>query len=139
MAEPTVELDGKTFGLQTGKMAGFAWAEFLALAGDDDANMSPGLVMALMESSIVEKDWQRFKTCAYRLPDFFEKEFIDVLKARMEAAEGEHPTGLPSDSTDGQETTPPKSDANLDAKVFRAVNGRPDLYAIQMEALEHSA
>lgn len=129
-----VDFEGQTFELKTGPMNELVMTEFYAATVDKDtgSEVAPGVMLALLEECITDKDFGRFRKLGRKVDGFWEKVTV-VLEARMKVA-GEHPTGLASDSTDGPENTPPNSESLSDAKILQLANGRIDKYAMLKEA-----
>jgi hypothetical protein len=85
----------------------------------------------LLEKCIVPADWRRFDKLADE-KDATAEQIMDVIKAAFEQV-AERPTSLPSDSSDGQISTEPKSESNSAVKDS-VLSGRPDLQLAVMRA-----
>jgi hypothetical protein len=137
-----IQFEGQTFELQTGQMSALALAQFMDAMSDEDpeSQIPPRILLRLLRASIVKKDWRRFEDLADGMEDsFWDKAFDKIIVPRMTGVveqEADHPTGQPSDSTDGQEVIPLKSESNLDAKLWAASNGRIDHYWMLKQAKE---
>jgi hypothetical protein len=130
-----VDFEGQTFELKTGKLNGLVMMEFAAATADQspDADVPADVMIALLEESIADKDWARFRKLGRKTDDFWEKAMSTVFKARVDAAAeatGDFPTGLPSDSSDGPTTTEQKSELSSEDKVLELALGRPDRLAM---------
>lgn len=137
MAKHEIEFEGQTFNLQTGPLNELVLSEFFAaMAGGGDEEIPHDVMLSLLEASIEPKDFRRFKKLGRQTPDFWNKA-VKVFEARMRGPveeESGHPTGQPSDSTDGQESTQPKSGSFSDAKVLELSHGRLDRLHMLKEA-----
>jgi hypothetical protein len=69
---------------------------------------------------------------------FWDKAFDKIIVPRMTGVveqEADHPTGQPSDSTDGPEVILSKFAPSSDAKIYELSHGRPDrLWMLQQAA-----
>lgn len=143
VAEHEIVFEGQTFQLQTGPLNELVLAEFFAAMGGEDGEteVPHDVMLSLLEASIVPKEFAKFKKLGRKTDDFWNKAFT-VFEARMkgpvEEASG-HPTGQPSDSTDGLSATVLKSVSSSDAKVIELSRGRVDRYAMVKEAVSRSA
>lgn len=124
----TVEFFGETFELRP-KVSQYALGKFAKVASksktSEDTMRGMGAMLDLIERCITAEDWDRFDKVA----DDNDASFAD-LTAVLDGAfnqETDRPTGLPSDSSDGQKTTAPKLVSNSADKGLERLNGRPDL------------
>jgi hypothetical protein len=126
-----VHFEGQTFELKTGPLNQLVMTEFFAATADvdPDATVEPEVMLALLGECITEKDMRRFMKLGRKTDEFWDKA-LAVLKARMDATAGEHPTLQPSGSTEKPPDIPPKSVIDSDAKVFELSLGRVDRYAM---------
>lgn len=135
MAE--VEFEGQKFELRTGQMNQLVMTEFFAATAelDGEAQIPNDVMLALLKECIAPKDYRRFMRLGRETDDFWNKT-ATILEARMNLVAGEHPTGLPSDSSDGPADTALKSVPSSDAKVLELAHGRVDRMAMLREAQE---
>jgi hypothetical protein len=134
-----IQFEGQTFELQTGQMSSLALAQFMDAMSDDDPDSAipPRVLLRLLRASIAKKDWRRFEDLADGVEDgFWDKAFEQIIVPRMTGQVEEktdHPTGLPSGSTDGQEVTPLKS-VSASSRIVELSHGRPDRFWMLNEA-----
>jgi hypothetical protein len=123
----SVEFFGEQFGLNA-EVSEFSLMEFAEAAADGlDANAMAGMaaMMRLIKECIVTDDVSRFLKSA-RKNRAGSEDLIPILKATFEQVT-ERPTGLPSDSSDGQSATVPSSVVSAVDKGLERLAGRPDL------------
>jgi len=123
----TVEFFGEQFTL-SGEISEFALLEFADAAdsgGDGDSMAGMAAILRLLRECVAEDDWARFRKTA-RTKKAKSDDLLTVIKAAMEA-QTEHPTGRPSDSSDGPAAIEPKSEPKPDDRVSQLFPGRPDL------------
>lgn len=123
-----VDFYGEKIRLNPDGISEFALMEFAeAASGDMDADGMTGMAVMLRTvcDGIYEKDRPKFRSLA-RKNRATSGDLTPLLKAVFEG-QGEHPTGLPSDSTDGQEATERKSEQSSGAKVTALYPSRPDM------------
>jgi hypothetical protein len=128
-----VEFLGESFELRP-KVSEYALLKFArAAAAGEDGDTMEGMasMLRLLEKCIVPADWRRFDRLADE-KDATAEQIMDVIKAAFEQV-AERPTALPSDSSDGQITTEPKSESNSAVKDS-VLSGRPDLQLAVMRA-----
>lgn len=135
----SVEFEGQTFELKTGKMNGLVMAEFFAATADQDGDseLTPDLLIALLQESVAAKDWRRFLKLGRKTEDFWDKALETVFKARVDAAAaatGDFPTTALPDSSDGPTPIDLKSGSLSDAKVLELAGGRVDVYGMLKQA-----
>lgn len=134
MAE--VEFFGEKFGIVS-EPNEFALDEFAAAAEDveSDSMAARAAIFRLVQESIVPEDWARFRACA-RKNRATQDQLLPVVAAVYEQAT-ERPTGLPVDSSTGQDVTPLKSESKPADPVMERFEGRPDMQAavLQMRAV----
>lgn len=122
----TATLFGETFKLED-EPSQFAMIEFGAVANeglDDGSTEGLAALYNLVIGCVVPADQSRLK-------DTFRKNRAttdDMLTIVQRCAQGnERPTGLSSDSSDGQSSIEVKSDVRPDGRVSDIYDGRPDL------------
>jgi hypothetical protein len=128
-----VEFLGESFELRP-KVSEYALLKFArAAAAGEDGDTMEGMasMLRLLEKCIVPADWRRFDKLADD-KDATAEQIMDVIKAAFEQV-AERPTALPSDSSDGQISTEPKSGSNSAVKDS-VLSGRPDLQLAVMRA-----
>jgi hypothetical protein len=128
-----VEFLGESFELRP-KVSEYALLKFArAAAAGEDGDTMEGMasMLRLLEKCIVPADWRRFDKLADE-KDATAEQIMDVIKAAFEQV-AERPTSLPSDSSDGQISTEPKSESNSAVKDS-VLSGRPDLQLAVMRA-----
>jgi hypothetical protein len=134
----SVEFFGESFEFRP-KVSQWALGKFARAAANQEQEQTPqsamqGMVamMDLIERCITVDDWPRFDAIAdandVDLPDL-----ITVLQGAFQQ-ETERPTGLPSDSSDGQTVIVPSSVVKPADKGLEHFAGRPDLQL----AVQHS-
>jgi hypothetical protein len=101
-----------------------------AATGGADSELLSGIaaVMRLLKSAIHADDWQRFRTSAKTNKARVREHLMPVVWAAF-SQPIDRPTGLPSDSSDGQPTTPENSADDSSSRVIARLEeqGRPDL------------
>jgi len=123
----SVEFFGEQFDLNA-EVSEFALMEFAEAAADGlDADAMAGMaaMMRLIKECVVKADVARFLKSA-RKNRASSKDLLPVLTATFEQAT-ERPTGLPSDSSDGQPAIVPSSVVKPADKGLERLAGRPDL------------
>jgi hypothetical protein len=128
-----VEFLGESFELRP-KVSEYALLKFArAAAAGEDGDTMEGMasMLRLLEKCIVPADWRRFDKLADE-NDATAEQIMDVIKAAFEQV-AERPTSLPSDSSDGQISTEPKSESSSAVKDS-VLSGRPDLQLAVMRA-----
>ena len=123
----TTTFFGDTFELNE-TVSEIALMEFAEASADGlDADMMQGLaaMMRLIKECVAPADLKRFLITA-RKNHASSTDLVEVLKATFGQVTG-RPTGLPADSSDGQQTIEPKSDVNSVDRDWGPLNGRPDL------------
>jgi hypothetical protein len=139
-----IEFEGQTFELQTGEMSSLALAQFMDAMSDEDpeSQIPPRILLRLLRASIVKKDWRRFEDLADGMEgSFWDKAFDKIIVPRMTGvveAKSDHPTGQPSDSTDGPEVILSKFAPSSDAKIYELSHGRPDRLWMLQQAQKQS-
>jgi hypothetical protein len=129
----SVQFLGESFELRP-KVSEYALIKFArAAAAGEDGDTMEGMasMLRLLEKCIVPKDWHRFDRLADE-KDATTEQIMAVIKVALEQV-AERPTALPSDSSDGQITTEPKSESNSAVKDS-VLSGRPDLQLAVMRA-----
>jgi hypothetical protein len=129
----SVQFLGESFELRP-KVSEYALLKFArAAAAGEDGDTMEGMasMLRLLEKCIVPADWRRFDRLADE-KDATAEQIMDVIKAAFEQV-AERPTALPSDSSDGQISTEPKSGSNSAVKDS-VLSGRPDLQLAVMRA-----
>ena len=129
-----VEFFGEQFDLNA-TVSEFALMEFAEAAADGlDADAMAGMaaMMRLIKECIVKADVARFLKSA-RKNRAESKDLLPILTATFEQVT-ERPTGLPSDSSDGQPVIVPSSVASAADRALEHFAGRPDLQL----AVQHS-
>jgi hypothetical protein len=129
----SVQFLGESFELRP-KVSEYALLKFArAAAAGEDGDTMEGMasMLRLLEKCIVPADWRRFDRLADE-KDATAEQIMDVIKAAFEQV-AERPTSLPSDSSDGQISTEPKSESNSAVKDS-VLSGRPDLQLAVMRA-----
>lgn len=130
----THTLFGETFELED-EPSEFAQAEFAsAIVGGvpEGSSDALGAIFLLTLSCIVEKDQTRFKAVCRK-----NRAKVEDLTAVLQVVKNgvaDRPTGLPSDSSDGQPDIEPKSVANSGVKGSDRLAGRPDLQLARTRA-----
>ena len=130
----SVEFFGESFDLND-TVSEFALMEFAEAAADGlDADAMAGMaaMMRLIKECIVEADLARFLKSA-RANRARSEDLLPIFKATFEQVT-ERPTGLPSDSSDGQTVIVPSSVVKPADKGLEHFAGRPDLQL----AVQHS-
>ena len=130
----SVEFFGEQFDLNE-TVSEFALMEFAEAAADGlDANAMAGMaaMMRLIKECVVKADVPRFLKSA-RKNRAGSEDLLPILKATFEQVT-ERPTGLPSDSSDGQTVIVPSSVVKPADKGLEHFAGRPDLQL----AVQHS-
>ena len=130
----SVEFFGESFALNA-EVSEFALMEFAEAAADGlDADAMAGMaaMMRLIKECIVPADVARFLKSA-RKNRAESKDLLPILTATFEQVT-EHPTGLPSDSSDGQTVIVPSSVVKPADRGLEHFAGRPDLQL----AVQHS-
>ena len=123
----TVEFFGESFGLNA-EVSEFALMEFAEAASDGiDADAMAGMaaMMRLIKACVIEADAARFLKSA-RKNRASSTDLIPVLEATFGQVT-ERPTGLPSDSSDGQPVIVPSSVVKPADQGLERLAGRPDL------------
>jgi hypothetical protein len=123
----SVEFFGESFDLNA-EVSEFALMEFAEAAADGlDANAMAGMaaMMRLIKECVVTDDVARFLKSA-RKNRASSKDLLPILKAMFQQVT-ERPTGLPSDSSDGQSVIVPSSVVSAVDKGLERLAGRPDL------------
>lgn len=123
----TVEFFGDTFELND-TVSEIALMEFAEAASNGlDADLMEGLaaLLRIVKSCIAPRDLKRFMVVA-RKNHAKSEHLVPILQATM-AEVTERPTGLPSDSSDGQPTTELKSVSSSVDRGLERLSGRPDL------------
>ena len=123
----TVEFFGETLALaeSVSEIALMEFAEAADSGGDGDTMEGRAAMFRLVKSCVADDDVKRFLTVA-RKNRATSAELLEVLKAAFTQVT-ERPTGLPADSSDGQQIIEPKSDASSGDRGLELLNGRPDL------------
>jgi hypothetical protein len=96
----------------------FAYAEFCEVLSEDaasDSNAAMGAALRLAVASVAESDRKRFRVLS-RKNNAKADDWLVVFRD-WTAAETEHPTGRPSDSSDGQSSTEQTSESKPVALV----------------------
>ena len=130
----SVEFFGESFDLNA-EVSEFALMEFAEAAADGlDADAMAGMaaMMRLIKECVVKADVPRFLKSA-RANRAGSEDLLPILKATFEQV-AERPTGLPSDSSDGQTVIVPSSVVSAVDKGLERLAGRPDLQL----AVQHS-
>ena len=123
----SVKFFGDTFALNE-SVSEIALMEFAEASADGlDADMMQGLaaMMRLVKECIAPVDLKRFLVVA-RKNHAKSTDLIAVLEATFKQVT-DRPTGLPADSSDGQQAIEPKSVSSSVDKDWGPLNGRPDL------------
>jgi hypothetical protein len=119
----------------TGSVFTDTWAAPWVQLGMTDSGSVMTSSLAVSEVDAAESldpaDWRRFDKLADE-EDATAEQIMDVIKAAFEQV-AERPTSLPSDSSDGQISTEPKSGSNSAVKDS-VLSGRPDLQLAVMRA-----
>jgi hypothetical protein len=121
-----VEFYGEKFRLAD-EVNEFAVMAFADGAENIQADSMAGMaaVYRLLQSSIHEDDWARFKAHAFKNRANAET-LMPVIGAVFEQA-AERPTGRPADSSVGPEPTPPTSVSPPADAAMEQLSGRPDM------------
>lgn len=140
MAE--VELFGEFFALNPREEYEWAMIEFAdaALGGaDTDLLSGAAAVKELLSSAISADDWPRFRALAKKKKAQTKRDLMPIVVQIFTQA-AERPTGLPSDSSDGQSTTPESSEVASYRRVIEReeASGRPDR-ALMVQMAQDSA
>ena len=149
---PSVDFFGESFRL-VDEPSEWAMLEFASIAGGTDSSELAGLaaIMRLLEASVDEADWERFKTVARKNKAKIERDLMPVVVAVFQG-ETERPTPPPSDSSAGRPATAPNSTVAFSPAVpprpvgdrydqmIQELNGegRPDLALFVRDAQRHS-
>ena len=123
----SVEFFGEQFALNE-TVSEFALMEFAEAAADGlDADTMAGMaaMMRLIKECIVTDDVPRFLKSA-RKNRASSADLLPILEATVQQVT-ERPTGLPSDSSDGQSAIVPSSVVKPADKGLEHFAGRPDL------------
>ena len=123
----SIEFFGEQFELNT-EVSEFALMEFAEAAADGlDADAMAGMaaMMRLIKECVVSSDVSRFLKSA-RKNRASSEDLLPIRKATFDPVT-ERPTGLSSDSSDGQHNTVPSFVANAGDRDWGPLNGRPDL------------
>jgi len=123
----TTTFFGDTFELNE-TVSEIALMEFAEASADGlDADMMQGMaaMMRLIKECVDPKDLKKFLVVA-RKNHASSEDLVGVLKATFEQVT-DRPTGLPADSSDGQQTIEPKSVSSSADRGLGLLNGRPDL------------
>lgn len=136
--QPTVEYNGKTYRVRTGELSLTVIGRFFAFASsaDADSEIPFSILVPMIEHCLDPADIDRFWKNNEDNNNAYGEGVQVLLAARMEAAKTEHPTGQPSDSTDGPVDTEPKSEPSYDARVWELAGGQPDKYLMLMQHKE---
>ena len=130
----SVEFFGEQFALNA-EVSEFALMEFAEAAADGvDADAMAGMaaMMRLIKECVVAADVARFLKSA-RKNRAKSTDLIPVLEATFQQVT-ERPTGLPSDSSDGQPVIVPSSVVSADDRGLERLSGRPDLQLAVLHA-----
>ena len=132
------------FGQQIRVNPGFGELELVdfmeaAAAVDVNSAASFGLLKDLMRSMVHPDDFDMFWMAAKRHRQGVE-DLMKIAHAVIEQATA-RPTGLPADSSDGQQATAESSTDDFSTRVIRRLEaqGRPDLAAVALNAAEAKA
>lgn len=133
----TVDFAGETFEIAD-RIALMALMRFAVIAkrGVDSQTLEGLAAMhELLRQCIADHEWDRFEEAAVRERIQDEDVFLDVVKAVFEKL-SERPTGRPSDSSDGPQTTPQRSTTDSSVRVIGRLErrGRPDLALFVQDA-----
>ena len=127
-----VEFYGETFRLAD-EVNEFAVMAFADGAENIEAESMAGMaaVYRLLQSSIHEDDWARFKQCAFKNRANAET-LMPIIGAVFEQTT-DRPTGRPADSTAGPTPMLPKSVSKPADAALDMLDGRPDMqFAVKM-------
>ncbi len=142
-----VDLFGEVFALNPREDYEWAMIEFAdAAMGGADADLLSGAaaVMALLREVIAPgedgRDWDRFRKVARAKKAQTKRDLMPVVVQIFQQA-AERPTGLPSDSSDGQASTPESSEVASYRRVIEReeASGRPDRALMVQMAHEAAA
>ena len=146
----SVEFFGESFALNPREDYEWSMIEFAdAAMGGADTNLLSGAaaVMGLLKSAIAPgevaegakegKDWLRFKALAKKNKAQTQRDLMPIV-VRIFTQSSERPTGRPSDSSDGPQTTPPSAEVASYSRVIEReeASGRPDRALMVLMAKE---
>jgi hypothetical protein len=137
-----VELFGEVFALNPREDYEWAMIEFAdAAMGGTDADLLSGAaaVMALLREAIAADQWERFRKTARAKKAQTKRDLMPIVVQIFTQA-AERPTGLPSDSSAGQRSTPESSEVASYRRVIEReeASGRPDR-ALMVQMAQESA
>jgi len=121
-----IEFYGEKFKLadEVNEFAVMAYADGAEnIEADSMAGMAA--VYRLLQSSIHEDDWARFKQTAFKNRANAET-LMPIIGAVFEQAT-DRPTGRPADSSAGPTSTPPRLESKPADAAMEALSGRPDM------------
>lgn len=135
-----IEFFGESFRRSDDGASDFAMMEYAAavenVAEDDLAALAAA--MRLLREAIHPDDWQRFQASG-RKNRADAKDLLPIIVQAFYTV-AEHPTGRPSDSSDGPVGIEPSSTGSSSSPVIARLEaqGRPDLALVVVKAQEHS-
>jgi len=138
----TIQFCGETFEVHPDGVSEWAQGEFSEAVArnaesDEESAEVVAAMMRLAVGCIADKDVNRFRAVGRK----HRATFASLLGVLQDAtAVTERPTGLPTDSSDGQPITDPKPDSPSVDPGLESLSGRPDLQmAIIRQRLANSA
>lgn len=107
-----VQFFGESFALKHPDDYQWAMLEFaeVATGGVDDGTLEAlAAVMTMLRAALADDDFPRFRAAARKNRAQVKRDLMPVVVAAFRQEVVDHPSGLPSDSSDGPTVTEPKS------------------------------
>jgi hypothetical protein len=113
------------------------FADAATSGADSELLSGAASVMRLLKAAVHGEDWQRFRESARKNKALVRDHLMPVVIAAY-AQPIDRPTGLPSDSSAGQRTTPQSSEVDSYSRVIEReeASGRPDRALMVLMAQE---
>lgn len=138
-----VEFFGERFPLNPAEDYQWELMEFAEMATGEELGLleERAAVMRVLRGAITADQWERFKATARKNRAQVREHLMPVVVAAFAQPLGSRPTGLPSDSSDGQQPTPLNSAVDSYSQVIarEEAAGRPDRALMVLMAQETSA
>lgn len=138
-----VEFFGESYRLNPPELYQWEMLEFADAAtsgADSDLLSGIGAVYKMLRAAIHPDDWERFRSTAKTNHATVREHLMPVVVEVFTQPTG-RPTGLPSDSSDGQRSTPENSGDDSYSRVIarEEAAGRPDRALMVLMSQEASA